>query len=110
MPIDRVNYYRATKRFGNLPPLPDNVPQSQPDHKNRGGSVKVSRNGGKPPGKTWDVSQPSRGLGDTFQKITHWTGAKKLYEAGRKALGLKKPCGCQSRANKLNQIFPYSGG
>ncbi|MCZ2076546.1 MAG: hypothetical protein LC130_16305, partial [Bryobacterales bacterium] len=44
---------------------------------------------------TWDVSQPSRGLGDTVAKITTKLGIK--------------PCGgCKKRQGKWNKRFPYA--
>ena len=106
LPRDTENKYRALPQFGSLGPLPDNVPQSRPDHKNRGGRTKVSRNGGKPAEKTWDVTQPSRGLGDTVKKITHAIGIDKAVE---KVFGTKG-CGCAKRQSKLNELVPYSGG
>jgi hypothetical protein len=43
-------------------------------------------------------STRSKGLGDTFAKITKSTGLDKLTPKG---------CGCSKRQKKLNKIFPY---
>ena len=47
----------------------------------------------------------SRGLGDTVAKITHDTGLDKLSALYTKITG--KPCGCASRQEALNKLFPY---
>jgi DNA polymerase III alpha subunit len=49
--------------------------------------------------------QPSKGLGDTIEKITEATGIKKAVEVFAKATGLD--CGCEERKNKLNNLIPY---
>lgn len=46
-----------------------------------------------------------KGLGDTVEAITKATGIKAIVDAGSKVL--KKPCGCQARKQKLNDLFPY---
>ena len=46
-----------------------------------------------------------QGLGDTIEAITTATGIKAIVDAGSKVL--KKPCGCQARKEKLNNMFPY---
>jgi len=46
-----------------------------------------------------------RGLGDTVEAVTQATGIKAIVEAGSRAF--KKPCGCQSRKERLNDLFPY---
>lgn len=55
------------------------------------------------PRQGWDVSQPSRGLGDTVAKLTHATGIDRLV----KKITRGKDCGCKKRQNKLNQRHPY---
>ena len=47
------------------------------------------------------VKNKSKGLGDSIEKITEWTGLKKLttYLFG-------DDCGCEERKNKLNAMFP----
>lgn len=47
--------------------------------------------------KPWGWKRPSRGLGDTIEKVA-------------KAIGIK-PCGggCGKRKKKLNKLFPYKG-
>lgn len=50
----------------------------------------------------WDVSQPSRGFGDTVAKALHWTG---LAIVARWLLGTD--CGCQSRQARWNRRWPY---
>ena len=47
----------------------------------------------------------STGLGDTIAKITHNTGLDKLSELYTKITG--KDCGCTSRQEALNKLFPY---
>ncbi len=49
--------------------------------------------------------QPSKGLGDTVEKITTVTGVKKVVETVAKAAG--KDCGCAKRRDALNRMFPY---
>lgn len=44
--------------------------------------------------------QPSKGLGDTIEKITAATGIKKVVEAVSSATG--KECGCKKRREALN--------
>ena len=46
-----------------------------------------------------------RSLSDTVEALTQATGIKAIVEAGSKAF--KKPCGCQSRKERLNDLFPY---
>tara|TARA_R110002167_G_scaffold297748_2_gene502104 strand:- start:2080 stop:2247 length:168 start_codon:yes stop_codon:yes gene_type:complete len=45
----------------------------------------------------------SKGLGDTIQKFTEFTGIKKVVD---KITG-KKDCGCNKRKETLNKAFPY---
>jgi len=47
----------------------------------------------------------SVGLGDTVAKITHATGLVKLAELYTQITG--KDCGCKSRQEFLNKLFPY---
>lgn len=47
----------------------------------------------------------SRGLGDTIAKITHATGLDVLAKTYTAITG--KPCGCASRQEALNKLFPY---
>ena len=49
---------------------------------------------------------PSKGLGDTVEKITKATGIKKVVEVFSKATGLD--CGCDKRQETLNKLFPYT--
>lgn len=65
-------------------------------------TVKFGEQAG-PVEKEWDVSQPSRGLGDVVKKITHATGIDKVVEA---VVG-KKGCGCNKRQESLNQMVPF---
>ena len=48
----------------------------------------------------------SKGLGDSIEKFTKFTGIKSLAQMTAKAVG-KKDCGCNKRKNWLNQQFPY---
>ena len=45
----------------------------------------------------------SKGLGDTIQKFTKFTGIKKVVNT---IVG-KKDCGCNKRKEALNKAFPY---
>ena len=48
----------------------------------------------------------SKGLGDSIEKFTRWTGIKSLTELAMGAMG-KKDCGCNKRKKWLNERFPY---
>ncbi len=50
-------------------------------------------------------SRPSKGLGDTVEKITRATGIKQVVEKVSQATG--SDCGCGQRRDTLNRIFPY---
>jgi hypothetical protein len=45
----------------------------------------------------------SRGLGDSIEKFTRFTGVKTLVDVVTK----EKDCGCNKRKNWLNKQFPY---
>ena len=47
----------------------------------------------------------SKGLGDTIEKITKYTGIKYIVEYVSKLLGID--CGCNFRRKKLNKLVPY---
>ena len=47
----------------------------------------------------------SKGLGDTVEKITKATGIKQATDWIFDKLG--KDCGCDTRKEKLNKMFPY---
>ena len=47
----------------------------------------------------------SKGLGDDIAKFTKATGIKKMVDTMSK--GLNIPCGCESRQQALNKLFPY---
>lgn len=49
--------------------------------------------------------EKSKGLGDTIEKITEYTGIKKVVETVAKVTG--KDCGCNKRRDTLNRVFPY---
>jgi hypothetical protein len=57
----------------------------------------------------WDVSQPSRGLGDTVAKITHATGLDKIANFLAHGDTTKSCGGCAQRQAVLNRAFPYDG-
>ena len=59
-----------------------------------------------PAEKEWDVSMPSRGLGDTVAKITHATGIAQVVHAVSAITG--HPCGCPERQEALNKAVPYA--
>jgi len=50
----------------------------------------------------WDVSMPSRGVGDTIAKITHATGIERMVNSVTGG-----GCGCRKRHKWLNGAFPY---
>ena len=50
--------------------------------------------------------EKSKGLGDTIEKFTTFTGIKSFAQMTAKAVG-KKDCGCNKRKEKLNKMFPY---
>ena len=50
--------------------------------------------------------EKSKGLGDTIEKITEYTGIKKVVETVSKVTG--KDCGCNKRRDTLNRVFPYN--
>ncbi len=56
--------------------------------------------------KDFDPKKNSKGLGDTIAKITNATGIDKLAESVAKLAG-QEDCGCNSRREKLNNLFPY---
>ena len=56
----------------------------------------------------WDVSMPSRGIGDTIAKFTHATGIAQAVHAVSTAVGV--PCGCGQRQENLNQAIPFNKG
>lgn len=53
---------------------------------------------------TKSTSNPSRGLGDTVEKITKATGIKKAVEWFANG----RDCGCDKRKEYLNKMFPYN--
>jgi len=46
--------------------------------------------------------KPSKGLGDTIEKVTKFTGLKAAVES---IFG--EDCGCSERKEKLNKLFPF---
>jgi hypothetical protein len=57
-----------------------------------------------------EYSGPSRGLGDTVQKIARATGIERVVRAvvGRARPATTGGCGCQKRRESLNDAVPYS--
>ena len=53
--------------------------------------------------KATPKKEPSKGLGDTIQKITE---ATKLDALAKAIAG--EDCGCEERRKKLNALFPYA--
>lgn len=51
----------------------------------------------------WYVNgvKPSEGFGDTVYKVLKFIGIKKLVEV------VHPDCGCESRREKWNKMFPY---
>ena len=50
--------------------------------------------------------EKSKGLGDTVEKITAFTGLSALTNM-LEDKGVIKDCGCDKRKDKLNKMFPY---
>ena len=48
----------------------------------------------------------SKGLGDSIENFTKFTGIKSLSQMTARAVG-KKDCGCNKRKGWLNKQFPY---
>lgn len=57
--------------------------------------------------KEFDPKQPSKGLGDTIAKVTHYTGIAKLTDIVTGIFGIED-CGCDERREGLNTEYPYS--
>jgi len=55
--------------------------------------------------KMYMYKMKSRGLGDSIEKFTKFTGIKKAVDTVSKATGV--PCGCDERRDTLNRVFPY---
>ena len=53
-----------------------------------------------------DNNMKSKGLGDSIHKFTKATGIKTMVDTV--SGGLNIPCGCDSRRNAMNMMFPYS--
>ena len=51
------------------------------------------------------ITKESEGLGDTIEKITIFTGVKRLVEKVSEVTG--RPCGCHERKEILNKKYPY---
>lgn len=45
------------------------------------------------------------GLGDTVSSLTEIMGIKKVVNKISEVT--QKPCGCEARRKKLNELFPY---
>ena len=52
------------------------------------------------------MTEKSKGLGDSIEKITKATGIKKVVDTFSKVI--KKDCGCGARKDTLNRFFPYN--
>ena len=50
--------------------------------------------------------EPSKGLGDSVEKLTRTTGIKSLVQIASKAMGVRD-CGCDERKAFLNKLVPY---
>ncbi len=48
------------------------------------------------------------GLGDVVADVTNITGVDRLAKLYEEITG--KPCGCDERREKLNQLFPLQSG
>jgi len=54
---------------------------------------------------SFTAKMKSQGLGDDIEKFTKATGIKKMVDTVSK--GLNIPCGCESRKQMLNKLFPH---
>ena len=54
-------------------------------------------------------NKKSKGVGDSIEKITKFTGIKSFAQilAKNGMFGPEKDCGCNKRKEKLNKTFPY---
>jgi hypothetical protein len=50
----------------------------------------------------------ANGLGDVVADVTNITGVDRLAKLYEELTG--KPCGCDERREKLNQLVPFSSG
>jgi hypothetical protein len=50
---------------------------------------------------------PSKGLGDSIEKITHATGLDKVAKKLANLFG-KEDCGCDERKEMFNKLVPYT--
>ncbi len=91
MSLEHCNHHRVTGMGGMFKPL--------------GPLSELSRT--EPPGAQWDVTMPSRGLGDVVAKVTHYTGIKRVVDAVSTAIGV--PCRCGQNQTALNQAVPFGG-
>lgn len=57
--------------------------------------------------ENFDPTLPSKGLGDTIAKFTHYTGIAKAVEVVTEALGIED-CGCNRRQESLNAKYSYN--
>tara|TARA_Y100001963_G_scaffold150851_1_gene232682 strand:+ start:155 stop:313 length:159 start_codon:yes stop_codon:yes gene_type:complete len=48
----------------------------------------------------------SKGLGDSIEKFTKYTGIKSFVQMVNRSRGVKD-CGCNKRKQALNKAFPY---
>ena len=53
-----------------------------------------------------NVSNKSKGFGDTVAKMTKATGLDQVANRMAKAAGMND-CGCNKRRDTLNRVFPY---
>lgn len=83
LPVDGRNSINGYRRLWGLPPL-----GTTPDE--------------------WNVSMPSRGIGDLVAKFTHATGIDKAVKAVFAAAGT--PCGCKKRQEAWNEAVPFIEG
>lgn len=83
------------------------LPRLKTDHQPKVAQFKMTFTGESESPKEWDVSQPSRGLGDVIKKFTHSTGIDKVVEAVAEAVTGKKECGCKKRQEAMNNIVPF---
>lgn len=81
VPVDGPNSVNAYRRLWGLPPL-----GVSPDE--------------------WDVTKPSRGLGDVVAKFTHATGIDRVVKAVTNATGTG--CGCNKRQKAFNKAVPFT--
>jgi hypothetical protein len=55
------------------------------------------------------MSEPSKGVGDSIEKLTTATGIKTIVAKVNRIMGKTEDgCGCKKRKDALNKKYPYN--